>query len=148
MTDTVLPASTHSAPPFLSREKSLSRDGGPKVKPKKEEDSDGVIQCICHFSGDDGYTVECEECQTWQHIACYYPGRKALEDEFRHSCADCKPREHRDLDKQKAAERMRARLAPSQVGEEPHDKRTKRAPLKITQEEDQADRFTTERSCC
>ncbi|CAN8102147.1 unnamed protein product [Discula destructiva] len=130
MTDTLPPASTQSAPPALPHDKTVSLDAGVKVKPKKEEDSDGVIQCICNFSGDDGYTVECEECQTWQHIACYYPGRKALEDEFRHACADCKPREHRDLDRQKAVERMHARLAPSHIGEEPHDKRSKRAPSK------------------
>lgn len=130
MTDTSLPAPTHSAPSVGSVDRNLSKDAGPKVKPKKEEDSDGVIQCICNFPGDDGYTVECEECQTWQHIACYYPGRKSLDDEFRHSCADCNPREHRELDRQKAVERMVAKLAPSQLCEESQDKRSRRAPSK------------------
>lgn len=131
MIDNSPPAPTQSAPPLLPADKNTSKDAGPKVKPKKEEDSDGVIQCICNYPGDDGYTVECEECQTWQHIECYYPGRRALEEEFRHSCAVCKPTKHRDLDVRRAAERMSARRAPlPQVDEGPHDKRTKRASSK------------------
>jgi hypothetical protein len=31
---------------------------------------DGLIRCICGFSDDDGFTVQCEKCNVWQHIAC------------------------------------------------------------------------------
>lgn len=129
MTERPLPASTQSAPlvhlPF-SLEKPSYRDAFPKTKPKKEEES---IQCICNYPDDDGNTIFCEECKTWQHIACYYPGREneALEEEFRHSCADCEPR---PLDRHRAAERMQFRLGLSLVDGEPHDKKHKRPPSK------------------
>jgi hypothetical protein len=52
-----------------------------------------TIKCICGYSHDDGSTVFCETCETWQHIQCYYVD---LDDanlpDFDHSCADCKPR--------------------------------------------------------
>lgn len=131
MTDTLLPAPTHPAPPpfVFPYEKQSPNDAGLKVKPKKEEESDGSIQCICQYPDDDGNTIFCEECNTWQHIACYYPGRETevSEDQFAHSCADCKPRE---LDRQKAHEQMKAKLGFVSVGSEPHDKKVKRPPSK------------------
>lgn len=128
MTEKPLPALTQSALPVhspISLDKP-SKDAFPKAKPKKEEDS---IQCICNYPDDDGNTIFCEECKTWQHIACYYPGREneALEEEFRHSCADCEPRE---LDRHRAAERMQFRLGFLLVDGEPHDKKHKKPPSK------------------
>lgn len=130
MTEKPSAASTQSAPlvhhPFSLERPSSNKDVFLKTKPKKEEDS---IQCICNYSDDDGNTIFCEECKTWQHIACYYLGREkeALEEEFRHSCADCEPRQ---LDTQKAAERMQARLGIQLVDGEPHDKKSKKPPSK------------------
>jgi len=53
-----------------------------------------TIKCICGLSNDDGNTVYCETCDTWQHIECFYPGQVAdvSREDFHHSCADCKPR--------------------------------------------------------
>lgn len=131
MTDTLLPASTQPAPPscVFSFDKQSAKDAGLKIKSKKEEESDGSIRCICKYSDDDGNTIFCEECKTWQHIACYYPGRETevAEDQFAHSCADCKPRE---LDRQKAHEQMKAKLGFAAVGSESLDKKTKRPPSK------------------
>lgn len=129
MTEKPLSASTQSAPPVqptFSLEKPSFQDAFPKINPKKEEDS---IQCICNYPDDDGNTIFCEECKTWQHIACYYPGREneALEEEFRHSCADCEPRQ---LDRHRAAERMQIRLGLQQIDGEPHDKKHKKPPSK------------------
>lgn len=129
MTEKPPPASTQSAPPVhppYILEKPSFKDAFPKAKPKKEEDS---IQCICNYPDDDGNTIFCEECKTWQHIACYYPGREneALEEEFRHSCADCEPRQ---LDRHRAAERMQLRLGLQLVDGEPHDKKHKKHPSK------------------
>ncbi|KAI0999797.1 hypothetical protein K3495_g8401 [Podosphaera aphanis] len=58
------------------------------------DDEPYTIKCICNYSGDDGNTIYCETCDTWQHIECFYPGRldDASREEFDHSCADCKPR--------------------------------------------------------
>lgn len=129
MTEKPPAATTHSAPfacsPFPLENPSF-KDAFQNTKPKKEEDS---IQCICNYPDDDGNTIFCEECKTWQHIACYYPGREneALEEEFRHSCADCEPRQ---LDRYRAAERMQSRLGLQLVDGEPHDKKNRKPPSK------------------
>lgn len=131
MTDTLPPASTQPAPPscVFSFDKQSAKDAGLKIKPKKEEEADGSIRCICTYSDDDGNTIFCEECKTWQHIACYYPGRETevAEDQFAHSCADCKPRE---LDRQRAHEQMKAKLGFAAIGSESLDKKSKRPPSK------------------
>jgi hypothetical protein len=59
-----------------------------------DEDEPYTIKCICGFAEDDGNTIWCETCDTWQHIECYYPGRvgDASREDFEHSCLDCKPR--------------------------------------------------------
>ena len=87
-----------------------------------------TIKCICNFSDDDGNTIYCETCDTWQHIECFYPENleDALREDFSHFCAECKPR---DLDRQKARERQTARLNMPLV-EETTDKKSKRPPSK------------------
>ena len=65
------------------------------------EEEEYTIKCICGYADDDGNTVYCPKCDTWQHIECYYPSRNVPEDHF---CADCLPRE---LDARRAAERQR-----------------------------------------
>ena len=35
-----------------------------------------LIKCICGRPEDDGNTVYCETCDTWQHIECYYPNER------------------------------------------------------------------------
>ncbi|KAF5618430.1 ankyrin repeat [Fusarium sp. NRRL 25303] len=63
-----------------------------------------TIKCICNFSEDDGNTIYCETCDTWQHIRCFYPDNveDAIREDFAHSCAECNPR---PLDRQRAIER-------------------------------------------
>lgn len=66
--------------------------GWPMIDSVEEEPY--TIKCICEYSDDDGNTIYCEKCDTWQHIECYYPRQveDASREEFDHSCADCKPR--------------------------------------------------------
>ena len=66
-----------------------------------QEEEEYTIKCICIYADDDGNTVYCPNCDTWQHIECYYHGKKVPEEHF---CADCFPR---DLDAKKATERQR-----------------------------------------
>lgn len=33
-------------------------------------EDEGVIRCICGFSDDDGFTIQCERCNVWQHAVC------------------------------------------------------------------------------
>lgn len=92
------------------------------------EEEPYTIKCICNFSDDDGNTIYCETCDTWQHIDCFYPNNRdeAIREDFAHSCAECKPR---PLDRQRAIERT-LRLRNSVIKEEPVDKKSKRPPSK------------------
>jgi hypothetical protein len=57
-----------------------------------EEEDDGQIDCICGFNEDNGNTVACDTCNTWQHIICYYPQYgDSLPDELQHWCVKCRP---------------------------------------------------------
>lgn len=53
-------------------------------------EEEGVIKCICGFQEDDGETVLCELCNTWQHIACFYASPDDVPDV--HKCTECWPR--------------------------------------------------------
>lgn len=92
------------------------------------EEEPYTIKCICNFSDDDGNTILCETCDTWQHIECYYPDNReeAFRPDFVHSCAECKPR---PLDRQKAIERT-LRLKNPAVVEGQSEKKPKRPPSK------------------
>ncbi|KAK5998313.1 SET domain-containing protein 4 [Cladobotryum mycophilum] len=97
-----------------------------KVEATEEEPY--TIKCICNFSDDDGNTIYCETCDTWQHIDCFYPDNReeAIREDFAHSCAECKPR---PLNRQKAIERT-LQLKHSILETEPTDKKAKRPPSK------------------
>ncbi|KAH7374095.1 hypothetical protein BKA64DRAFT_649117 [Cadophora sp. MPI-SDFR-AT-0126] len=95
------------------------------AKEASDEEEPYTIKCICDFYEDDGNTIYCETCDTWQHIECFYPGRveEASRDDFEHSCADCKPR---PLDRRQAKERGIKLLGRAQHGTdtiEPADKK-------------------------
>src|SRR6266480_2839192 len=78
------------------------------------------IKCVCGYNEDDGNTVYCEICRTWQHIECYYPDVKVPEV---HECVDCHPR---DIDVDGAKERQRHSRFATSSGE----RKAKRAPTK------------------
>ncbi|KAF4452788.1 hypothetical protein F53441_4407 [Fusarium austroafricanum] len=130
MTDKPVLPSTQPADPSQIASPAL-----PGATPKDEiaraaegaEEEPYTIKCICNFSGDDGNTIYCEACDTWQHIDCFYPNNReeAVREDFAHSCAECKPR---PLDRQKAIER--ALLLKNGTADERADKRTKRPPSK------------------
>jgi hypothetical protein len=76
-------------------------------------EEDYPIKCICTYTDDDGNTVFCETCETWQHIVCYYPGYSVP---GLHFCGDCRPR---SLDGKRAIERqkrLREHRSLSEVG--------------------------------
>lgn len=82
------------------------------VNQQGDEPEDYTIKCICGYEEDDGSTVYCETCDTWQHTECYYidengavPTNEDLK-KYDHFCADCNPR---PLDTRGAVERQRNR---------------------------------------
>ena len=105
MTDTSSVVTTQSASQFIpvtaSSLASPTINGSLSDTIPAEEDEPYTIKCICAFQDDDGNTVFCEKCETWQHIECYYHGKKVPEV---HNCADCEPR---PLDAKRATERQR-----------------------------------------
>lgn len=130
MTDRLPPLSTPIVPPSQTTFPLASVVAARDVARKQEtvEEEPYTIKCICNFTDDDGNTIFCETCETWQHIECYYPDNveDALRADFAHSCAECEPRL---LNRQQAIERQRARTAVPVV-EEAADKKPKRPPSK------------------
>jgi hypothetical protein len=130
MTDKLPPLSTPialpSQPPLSPLSAIVARDVARKQEIAEEEPY--TIKCICGFPDDDGNTIYCETCDTWQHIECYYPDNvdDALRPNFAHSCVECEPR---SLNRQQAIARQRARtIVP--VVETAADKKPKRPPSK------------------
>jgi len=48
------------------------------------------IQCICGFHHDDGFTIACDQCDTWQHGYCVDIDRNAVPEKY--ECPNCRPR--------------------------------------------------------
>ena len=71
---TAAAAAVSPAPPApLSASASASHDapstnGG--AAPDLVDEEPYTIKCICDYSDDDGNTIYCETCDTWQHIEC------------------------------------------------------------------------------
>lgn len=123
MTDNSIPLNTHTAPLLDAVNGSIDRSSyvnASSAQQVLEEDEPYTIKCICGFRDDDGNTVFCEGCETWQHIECYYHGRKVPEV---HNCTDCEPR---PLDFRRAYERQRRRREQVDLG----DRKPKRPPAK------------------
>ncbi|WEW59723.1 SET domain-containing protein 3 [Emydomyces testavorans] len=86
----------------------------------REDEEPYTIKCICIFDDDDGSTVFCERCETWQHIVCYYDDQIVPEI---HNCADCEPRA---IDSKRATERQKRLREQSDGG----DRKGKRSGTK------------------
>lgn len=103
MTDTSSVAVTHPVTepyPVAAPLNSPALNGAISDSAAPEEEEPYTIKCICAFEDDDGNTVFCEGCETWQHIECYYEGNAVPEV---HNCVDCEPR---PLDGEKATLRQ------------------------------------------
>jgi hypothetical protein len=130
MTERIHSIPPHVAPPtesvFNTSVRTFLRDAPPLTEPYEEEPY--TIKCICDYSDDDGNTIYCERCDTWQHIECFYHGNaeEASRDDFSHFCADCKPRV---LDRRKATERQRQQREDRSI-HNLGEKKTKRPPSK------------------
>ncbi|ORZ11089.1 hypothetical protein BCR42DRAFT_332868, partial [Absidia repens] len=47
----------------------------------------GLIQCICESTEDDGFTIQCDRCLTWQHAYCMNINQNNIPD--RYLCDNC-----------------------------------------------------------
>ncbi|KAF2485301.1 hypothetical protein BDY17DRAFT_247433, partial [Neohortaea acidophila] len=99
MTDTshpvpILLGHDHTSHPLQPN--GLGVDRAAPVAPLLDDspEDDGQISCICGYPDDDGWTVQCDDCNRWQHQVCYYPEYedRSLPDDLQHYCLDCRPR--------------------------------------------------------
>jgi len=81
-------------------------DAAIEEEDEDEEEESYLIKCICGISDDDGNTVLCEKCNTWQHIVCFYDSVGHVPDV--HECTDCLPR---FVDVKRAVEKQRRAAA-------------------------------------
>ena len=126
------PLNTHTATSVQTTAGSVpSTSAHPQDPPNSlgDEVEDYIIKCICGFREDDGNTVYCDLCDTWQHTECYYvdkhgnvPTKEELEV-IDHFCADCQPR---SLNAKGAIERQRIRRKEL----DPGDRKAKKATTK------------------
>lgn len=66
----------------------------------------GVITCICGFDDDDGFTIQCDHCNRWQHAICYnIKDIETAPDDY--LCNVCYPR---NLDVKRAKKKQLERL--------------------------------------
>lgn len=126
---------TFSIPPPIAQSQPVSQSpvtanarSAPGAATDSVDEEPYTIKCICDYSDDDGNTIYCERCDTWQHIECFYPGNveEASRDDFSHFCADCNPR---PLDRRKAHERQREQRQ-DKLRQDDADKKSKRPPSK------------------
>lgn len=130
MTDLFQPTTTYTAPSVISSVRPVSSIERPvNVSTSNgvpaEEEEDYTIKCFCGFQLDDGLTVFCDRCETWQHIECYYfkdfkDGQPPDTNSIEHTCVDCDYRPH---DKKGATERQKDRFRPE-------ERKVKKAPTK------------------
>ncbi|KAI7881528.1 uncharacterized protein EV154DRAFT_606159 [Mucor mucedo] len=52
------------------------------------DDQSDIIRCVCHNTTDDGFTIQCESCDTWQHAKCVNIKKKAIPEHY--ICERCK----------------------------------------------------------
>ncbi|KAK7542159.1 uncharacterized protein J3D65DRAFT_203015 [Phyllosticta citribraziliensis] len=106
-------------------------NGRPLDGPQQPEDDNvsDTIKCVCGYELDDGSSVLCELCRTWQHVLCYYDNEAQIPRV--HECADCHPRpleQRRIKDRQKTfrdmenvLEKKHKRPAPKSHKKKPKD---------------------------
>ncbi|EPY52613.1 histone lysine methyltransferase Set3 [Schizosaccharomyces cryophilus OY26] len=48
------------------------------------------IRCVCPFDDDDGFTIQCENCEVWQHAICFEISSENVPENY--LCEQCHPR--------------------------------------------------------
>lgn len=140
MTDTSSVAVTHPTTepyPVAAPLHSPALNGAISDSAAPDEEEPYTIKCICAFEDDDGNTVFCEGCETWQHIECYYEGSAVPEV---HNCVDCEPR-HLDGEKATLRQIHLRREGGDQKSKRAGSKGQKKKPKERRENNDQVNGF-------
>ncbi|RPB26052.1 hypothetical protein L211DRAFT_847791 [Terfezia boudieri ATCC MYA-4762] len=78
------------------------------------------IQCICGFHHDDGFTIACDQCDTWQHVYCVDIDKDAVPEKY--ECPSCRPR---PVDVRRAQDYQERKVDDRGREEKPRRKKTK-----------------------
>ncbi|KAI8348027.1 hypothetical protein EDC96DRAFT_448923 [Choanephora cucurbitarum] len=58
-----------------------------RITSSDHDSEDDVIQCICSDSSDDGFTIQCEQCEKWQHAECVKIKKNKIPEHY--LCSHC-----------------------------------------------------------
>lgn len=67
-----------------------SNVSGLPPKTDNEEEGTSTVRCICGVTSNDGIAIQCQKCDTFQHIECYYETNENIP--ATHECTECTPR--------------------------------------------------------
>lgn len=83
-----------------------------------EVDPSTLIICVCAFDSDDGFTIQCDNCLTWQHAVCIRIAPDQVPEEY--LCDRCDPAaaHRRGVDKGRAQALQRERIEEEEQDEE------------------------------
>ncbi|KAG0637349.1 hypothetical protein HOY80DRAFT_924466 [Tuber brumale] len=81
--------------------------------PEDAADTSGEIDCICEISDDDGFTICCDKCDTWQHLVCVQLNVGNVPTTY--YCPRCDPCSLDVMDVQKAKDFQRQRMEEEQT---------------------------------
>lgn len=90
---------TSTAKPKQKRKRTANAVAGPSRQSSADSgrpthsmgEDNTLIRCICGFTEDDGFTIQCEGCYAWEHGQCFgYPDEDSVPDIY--YCELCHPR--------------------------------------------------------
>jgi hypothetical protein len=106
--------------------KSTANGVAPTSSESEAEYMEGEIRCICGYTDDDGFTIQCEQCLVWQHAICVGISKSMVPEKY--FCEKCSPR---PLDAEAAKLFQKNRLlTQSTAPTTPHRKPRGRPPTK------------------
>lgn len=101
----------HAAPAPASAPAPAAPAPRPPPPPYAVPPESGLIRCVCPYTIDDGFTIQCDICNVWQHAACVgIPSPADVPEEYR--CERCDPAgaRERGVDGRLAEVGMRVRI--------------------------------------
>src|SRR5256885_1200055 len=69
-----------------------------------------VIRWVCPYTADDGFTIQCDACNVWQHAGCVCIAIDDVPEEYLCEMCDPKGAMERNVDRNQAEQGMRLRL--------------------------------------